>query len=32
MMSTAESILMNGRAQEADGSCMPIKEIINLIP
>ncbi len=32
MKQTAESILQNHRAKEADGLCMPIKEIINLIP
>ena len=32
MMNTAESILRNERALEADENCMPIKDIINLIP
>ena len=33
MMKVAKSILENGRAKEAsDNFCMPIKEIINLIP
>ncbi|TFB08771.1 phosphoenolpyruvate phosphomutase, partial [Candidatus Marinimicrobia bacterium MT.SAG.3] len=32
MLNTAESILTNERALEADEQCMPIKEIINLIP
>ena len=31
MKETAESILMNGRAKEADANCMPIKEILNLV-
>jgi phosphoenolpyruvate phosphomutase len=32
MYKTAESILKHGRALEADSLCMPIKEILNLIP
>lgn len=32
MLNTAESILRNERALEADENCMPIKDIINLIP
>ncbi len=32
MRKTAESILLYGRAQEAEAFCMPIKDIINLIP
>ena len=32
MVKTAESILNNHRAKEADEYCMPIKEILNLIP
>jgi len=32
MVKTAQSILQHGRALEADKFCMPIKEIINLIP
>ena len=32
MVKTAETILKNGRALEADEFCMPIKEIITLIP
>ena len=32
MVKTAKLILASGRAQEADDYCMPIKEIINLIP
>jgi phosphoenolpyruvate phosphomutase len=32
MRKVAETILFNGRAKEADDMCMPIKEIINLIP
>ena len=32
MKKTAETILMNGRAKEVDNVCMPIKEIITLIP
>lgn len=32
MLRTAETILSNGRAQEAERDCMPIKEIITLIP
>lgn len=32
MKKTAESILINRRAKEADDMCMPIKEIISLIP
>lgn len=32
MLKTAESILKNQRAFEADKNCMPIKEIVTLIP
>ncbi len=32
MVNTAETILRNHRAQEADENCMPFKEIIRLIP
>ncbi len=32
MQNAARSILLNHRAKEADEFCMPIKEIINLIP
>lgn len=32
MVKTAESILSHHRAKEADEYCMPIKEILNLIP
>jgi phosphoenolpyruvate mutase len=32
MVQVAESILRHGRAAEAEELCMPIKEIINLIP
>jgi len=32
MIKTAQSILKNERAHEADRICMPIQEIINLIP
>jgi phosphoenolpyruvate phosphomutase len=32
MVQVAESILRHGRAAEAEDLCMPIKEIINLIP
>ena len=32
MMKTAETILRNSRAKECDEYCMPIKEIITLIP
>lgn len=32
MMKTAESILQNDRSFEADEYCMPIKEVLNLIP
>ncbi|MDD5193384.1 MAG: phosphoenolpyruvate mutase [Candidatus Nanoarchaeia archaeon] len=32
MIKTAETILLNGRAHEAECYCMPIKEIITLIP
>jgi len=32
MVKTAESILQHGRALEAEDLCMPIKQIINLIP
>jgi len=32
MLKTAETILINERAKEANEFCMPIKEILNLIP
>jgi phosphoenolpyruvate phosphomutase len=32
MTKTAETILLNGRSKEADEYCMPIKQILNLIP
>ncbi len=32
MKKTAEKILLNGRAYECEGDCMPIKDILNLIP
>lgn len=32
MQRTAETILMSHRAKEADAECMPIKEILTLIP
>ena len=32
MVSTAKSILMHGRSYEANDLCMPIKEILELIP
>ena len=32
MVKTAESILQNGRSKEADAYCMPIKQILTLIP
>jgi phosphoenolpyruvate phosphomutase len=32
MVGTAQSILANGRALEAEDSCMPIREILALIP
>jgi phosphoenolpyruvate phosphomutase len=32
MLNTAKSILANGRSYEADKFCMPIKEILELIP
>ncbi len=32
MVNTAELILTHGRAKEADQHCMPIKDILNLIP
>ena len=32
MRATAESILAHGRALEADATCMPIREIISLVP
>lgn len=32
MVETAETILRNGRALEADARCMPIKEVLTLIP
>jgi len=32
MVNTAKSILENGRSKEASANCMPIKEILTLIP
>ena len=32
MLKTAETILENGRSKEADQYCMPIKEVLKLIP
>ncbi len=32
MMKTAKTILKNGRSKEADEYCMPIKEVLTLIP
>jgi phosphoenolpyruvate phosphomutase len=32
MLAAASSILEHGRSLEADKLCMPIKEILNLIP
>ncbi len=32
MLSVAESILSNGRSKDCDDQCMPIKDILNLIP
>ena len=32
MMSVAKSILENGRSKDCDDACLPIKEILNLIP
>lgn len=32
MMDVAKSILANGRSSDANGKCMPIKEILELIP
>ena len=32
MVKTAESILANERSLEAEEYCMPIKDILNLIP
>lgn len=32
MVNTAKSILMNSRSYEADDLCMPVKEILELIP
>ena len=32
MLSVAESILLNGRSKDCNAKCMPIKEILNLIP
>jgi phosphoenolpyruvate phosphomutase len=32
MMNVAKSILSNGRSSDADDKCMPIKEILELIP
>jgi len=32
MLSVAESILLNGRSKDCNAQCIPIKEILNLIP
>lgn len=32
MLNTAKSILLNGRSLEADNYCMPVKDILELIP
>ena len=32
MLEVAESILINGRSQEAEAKCMPIKDILEFIP
>jgi phosphoenolpyruvate phosphomutase len=32
MVKTAETILKNGRSKEADQYCMPIKQVLELIP
>lgn len=32
MVSVAKSILENGRSKDCDNACLPIKEILNLIP
>ena len=32
MLKVARSILMQGRSKESDDDCMPIKEILELIP
>ena len=32
MIKTAESILLNERAHEAETGCMPIKDVLELIP
>ena len=32
MVDTAKTILLNERSKEASINCMPIKEILNLIP
>ena len=32
MLSVAESILLNGRSKDCNAQCMPIKDILNLIP
>ena len=32
MLNTAKSILANGRSYEANELCMPVKEILELIP
>ena len=32
MIKTAETILRNGRSKECDDFCMPIKEVLTLIP
>ncbi len=32
MLNVAESILLNGRSEESESDCMPIKEILDIIP
>ena len=32
MINVAESILLNGRSEESESDCMPIKEILDIIP
>ncbi|MBS0282524.1 MAG: hypothetical protein JSR25_15255 [Proteobacteria bacterium] len=32
MLNTARTILENGRCLEVDAKCMPVNEILNLIP
>jgi hypothetical protein len=32
MVKTAESILLHGRSLEADQFCLPIKDVLSLIP